>query len=91
MACVTIDSLVERGQISGDVKLIKIDVEGAECGVIRGAKKLLAACRPVLIVEALNETLRHHGESVASLRTLIQSSGYSVEPVGETDWLCLPA
>jgi FkbM family methyltransferase len=40
---------VEAG--SPRVVAIKIDVEGGELGVLKGAAKLLAACNPVLLVE----------------------------------------
>jgi hypothetical protein len=33
------------------VSLIKIDVEGAEAGVFRGAAALLGRCRPAIVVE----------------------------------------
>jgi FkbM family methyltransferase len=35
-----------------DVSTMKIDVEGAESLVLQGAEQLLAACRPVLLIEA---------------------------------------
>jgi hypothetical protein len=31
---------------------MKIDVEGAELGVVRGARRLLAQCRPVIMFES---------------------------------------
>ena len=43
---VTLDSLA-----LGSCRLIKIDVEGMEAGVIRGARATIAAHRPVLFVE----------------------------------------
>jgi FkbM family methyltransferase len=38
-------------QVSGRISLIKIDVEGNELDVVRGAKTILARHRPVLVIE----------------------------------------
>ncbi len=35
-----------------DVALVKIDVEGSEADVLRGASRFLSTCRPMLLVEA---------------------------------------
>ena len=35
--------------------LIKIDVEGAEAGILRGAKKLLSLYRPIILCEVLSD------------------------------------
>jgi FkbM family methyltransferase len=43
--------------IDGPVGLIKIDVEGGECAVLRGARRLLKAHRPDVFLEAANEEL----------------------------------
>jgi FkbM family methyltransferase len=43
-----LDSLV----VENDVGVIKIDVEGAELGVLRGAEMLVARCRPILMFES---------------------------------------
>lgn len=45
----TIDDLL--GELDLIPQVIKIDVEGAECSVLRGAKKLLTNHKPVLLIE----------------------------------------
>lgn len=49
---VTLDS--ERMMYPGKVRIMKIDVEGTEDRVLRGARKILETDRPVVIVEALD-------------------------------------
>jgi FkbM family methyltransferase len=44
----TLDELIS----AANVDVIKIDVEGAELGVIRGAKRLIERCRPVVMFES---------------------------------------
>lgn len=44
----SIDSVVDQNI---DISFIKIDVEGSEFSVLRGAKKLLERCHPVLQIE----------------------------------------
>jgi len=44
----TLDSIVGDEE---KIDLIKIDVEGAELGVLKGAKNLLLRCKPVVIFE----------------------------------------
>jgi hypothetical protein len=38
--------------------MVKIDVEGAELAVLRGASRLLTECRPVLLCEIFDENRR---------------------------------
>ena len=47
---VTLDSLVEAGEAPSP-NLVKIDVEGAEMLVLRGARRLLQAGRPTLVID----------------------------------------
>jgi FkbM family methyltransferase len=59
------------------VRLIKIDVEGAEQRVLEGAEQTFRALRPPFIVAELHEFgLRQLGCSQASLRELMQRHGY---------------
>src|SRR5262249_5275188 len=50
VASVSLDAYVSEHGVTPD--LIKIDVEGAELQVIRGARQLLANTRPMLIFES---------------------------------------
>jgi FkbM family methyltransferase len=56
-----------------DVRLIKIDVEGHEAAVIRGASQTIAAHRPVLIVE-IEE--RHKPGGLGEVQQLLAEQGY---------------
>lgn len=58
---------------TGDVGLIKIDVEGHELAVLRGAAALLARCRPALIIE-IEE--KHHRRPIAGAIAEVCSYGY---------------
>jgi FkbM family methyltransferase len=56
-----------------DLTLVKIDVEGAELDVLRGATATLRRCRPLLFVEIEQ---RHHREPIAAVFDEITSFGY---------------
>ncbi|MBW6397000.1 FkbM family methyltransferase [Roseomonas sp. HJA6] len=56
---------------TGDVGLIKIDVEGYEAAVLRGAAGLIARCRPVLVIEMEEKHLhRPIAEAIAEVEAL---------------------
>lgn len=56
-----------------DVGFIKIDVEGHELAVLRGARELLRRDHPTLLVEAAEW---HRPNAVASVRLMLQGLGY---------------
>lgn len=74
---VTLDSLLEeRGW--PEVSLIKIDVQGAEERVLRGATETLRRCRPALYVEVDDAALRQMGSSSERVLAHLQSAGYEI-------------
>src|SRR5262249_3443592 len=69
----TLDQLV-----GGDPPaLIKIDVEGAELSVIRGATDLLSSRAPVLLFEHAGHSA-HFGVTAADLRRYLNGLGYTI-------------
>lgn len=94
----TIDALVRHHGL--DPGFIKIDVEGAEYEVLRGAESTLRNHRPVVLSELSTALLRHNGTSAAEVVAYLQRLGYRVvdplhpdEPFAEReygDMLCVP-
>jgi FkbM family methyltransferase len=63
--------------------IVKIDVEGAEAEVIRGAAALLRDVRPILFLELHMDELERRGESTTALLAQLTSAGYRfAEPHG---------
>jgi len=67
----SLDTLVETGIIPPP-DIVKIDVEGAELGVLRGAQAILRARRPVVVLST------HGLESHEASCSLLRSLGYAV-------------
>lgn len=86
----TIDATVQAGAPAPD--LIKIDVEGAEMAVLRGAEAVIAADRPILFIETHSKTadeecqdfLRAHGYRI----DVIESKSFrEARPIDFNRWL----
>lgn len=63
----------------GVVKLIKIDVQGYEVSVIKGAIETINKHRPIIFIEVEDHQLRKFGYSENDLLNLIRSLGYTIE------------
>ncbi len=73
MPVTTLDQLV-----GGDPPaLVKIDVEGSELSVMRGASQLLSSGEPVLLFEHAGHST-HFGITPADMRRFLLGHGYSI-------------
>lgn len=77
---ITLDSVVDQ-----PVALLKIDVEGHEMAVLRGAAALIEKYRPAMVLEA------NTGGHQAVLSGWCQQNGYGWSLADERNMLCLPA
>lgn len=77
----TLDRFVEQLAIER-IDLMKLDVEGSESAVLKGAATTLNSFRPVLILEAQQTALERMGSSVEELLRLLASHGYRIETFG---------
>jgi len=101
--CTTLDAAVDAEGLER-VDLVKIDVEGAELGVLRGARATLERHRPVLLIEADRERAEAAGTGLEALRSHLEERyrieviepGGRTRPLGSAplgdhqDLLCLP-
>jgi FkbM family methyltransferase len=74
---VTLDDEVTRLNIK-KVDVIKIDVEGYEWNVLRGATATLQTFKPLLFVELIERNLQEYGHSSAIVVRWLKDLGYRV-------------
>lgn len=73
------------------IDVIKIDVEGAETLVLRGALGTLRRYRPVLIIELMPQNLKGMGTSLEEVLATLTDVGYPTgQRIDETDWMFRP-
>ncbi|MBK9120621.1 MAG: FkbM family methyltransferase [Phycisphaerales bacterium] len=74
-----LDALLDR---LPPVRLVKLDVEGAEVRVLRGMRRLVERDRPFIVSEMNDQYLRELGASAAELFALLQEAGYTLQRIG---------
>lgn len=73
----TLDSVVFSLNLSR-VDLIKLDIDGFECRMMRGASDVLTRWHPVLVMELAPYALEEQGASLHELIELLKSHGYAL-------------
>ena len=71
------------------VALVKIDVDGFECDVLRGATRLLRDARPIFVMELSPYVLEEHGASLEQLLSFFVPNGYAF--YDDRTWKPLPS
>lgn len=85
---ITLDSLKLDG-----VSFIKIDVQGSEPVVLKGAQELLRRCRPYIFLEIEEAQLHDQGSSSQELVTLVLELGYHMLHINNrypVDFVAIP-
>jgi hypothetical protein len=74
----TVDDLIGAGRVRPPT-LVKIDVEGAEFGVLDGMEATLRTHRPVVLCEIDGEESRALAAKRSRILDLLRSAGYTIE------------
>lgn len=82
----TIDDLVASAQLPPDCSLIKLDTDGYDLFVLKGAAKMLAAARPIIFGEFMAHCLRWHGQTADDVKRFMESLGYVVFFKSNREW-----
>lgn len=67
-----------RSEKIARIDLVKIDAEGAELRILRGAERILAEHRPAVLLEANEVCLARDGRGASDLIDRLRSHGYRV-------------
>ncbi|MBB5691933.1 FkbM family methyltransferase [Roseomonas alkaliterrae] len=78
------------------VGFLKIDCQGADGHVVRGALGTIERCRPVIVLEWEAQLAPAHGVSLEEVRAALESRGYRFELLcahndKQTDYLAMPS
>ena len=71
----SLDSILAE-QAGRKVQLVKLDVDGFECDVLRGASSLLRDTRPIFVMELSTDVLEERGASLDQLVSHFLPNGY---------------
>lgn len=78
---ISLDDFVEERQLQA-IRLIKLDIEGAELAALEGARKTIERFRPLLIVEIGRETCLSAGYDPRDIFSCITGFGYRIHRIG---------
>jgi FkbM family methyltransferase len=73
----TIDDFIAEKKISR-IDFIKIDVEGAELKLLKGAAKIIKKDRPKMILSIHPEGIKNFGDSAEDIWKLLHDAGYKI-------------
>ena len=76
---IRLDDVLLHEHHIGKLNLIKIDVEGFEHEVLKGAMALLTKFKPRLVIEVIDRNLKINGSSAVQLFAWIEALGYKIE------------
>jgi FkbM family methyltransferase len=86
---ITLDAFVEQHNIPR-VHFMKLDTEGSEYYILRGAQRMLERDHPIIIMEYNETNMRQCGVNKEDLHALLYSLGYTWQLVSTEDILCIP-
>jgi FkbM family methyltransferase len=74
----SIDRLIVDGDLPVNVSLMKIDTDGYDFEVIKGAKRLLQESRPIVLAELNEHCMNWHGYGIREVMTFLEGINYEI-------------
>lgn len=87
--CTHLDSFVRDNNIK-KVDFIKIDTEGAELYILRGAKEIILRDHPIILMEYNTTNMQQCNVTKEDIHHFLIEMGYTWEQVSSDDILCVP-
>jgi FkbM family methyltransferase len=85
-----LDDLVAESPLP-QIDVLKMDVEGAELRVLRGAVSVLKNHRPIILFEVSESSLRNQGTNGSELVEFVRQQGYTIYAFDSSTGLVIPA
>jgi FkbM family methyltransferase len=76
--CITVDKMISDLELNQSVSVIKVDVQGAELEVLKGAERTLTSSSPVLIFEHEDEYHNNPIEIKTEIKNYLEGLGYKM-------------
>jgi FkbM family methyltransferase len=87
--CIDLDSFVAANHID-QVHFMKLDTEGWELHILKGAKNLIIRDRPIILMEYNETNMKQCGVIKKEVDDFLQSMGYDWRLISSEDILCSP-
>jgi FkbM family methyltransferase len=87
--CTDLDSFVDNHKIR-KVHFIKIDTEGSELSILRGARKMIMSDHPIILIEYNEINMSQCDVNRQDIDSLLKEMGYTWELISSEDILCIP-
>lgn len=87
--CIDLDSFVYDHDIK-KIHFMKIDTEGSELYILRGAVKMILRDHPVILMEYNETNMKQCGVLRQDIDNFLQEMGYEWKLISSEDILCIP-
>jgi len=87
--CIDLDSFIVSNSIE-KVDFMKLDTEGWELYILKGAKNLIMRDQPVILMEYNETNMKQCNVRKEEINDFLQTMGYEWELISSEDILCIP-